>query len=95
MARTQLYFFDACRTLPSEILKYDELNAETIWDLPRPDPEDKYVDTRFAPMFYTCVPGSEAFGIEGIGSVFGEALLLCLKGVLGLSISRAVSGPSL
>jgi hypothetical protein len=81
MAHTQLYFFDACRTLPDEVQKYDQLHAETIWDSP-PLPDGVYQDDRLAPMFYT-PPGSQAFGIEDVGSVFGEALIRCLRGGAG------------
>jgi hypothetical protein len=84
IARTQLYFFDACRTLPAELLKYDGLQAETIWDpLPRPTPGERYLDNRLAPVFYT-EAGNEAFGVDGVGSIFGESLLGCLQGGAGV-----------
>jgi hypothetical protein len=87
MARRQLYFFDACRSLPNEVQKYDRMDAETIWDLPDPDPNVQYIDDRLVSMFYT-EQGGSAFGIENMGSIFGEALLRCLKGGAGIFDQR-------
>ena len=43
----------------------------------------RYLDSRLAPVFYT-EAGSEAFGVDGVGSIFGEALLGCLQGGAGV-----------
>jgi hypothetical protein len=87
MARTQLYFYDACRTHPKEVDRYEQVFADTIWD-PRPAAADKiYRDSRLTPAFYT-PPGTQAFGLPGLGSVFSEALLRCLKGGAGVYDAR-------
>jgi hypothetical protein len=80
MARTQLYFFDACRAMADEVKKYDRREADKIWD-PREPPEEakEYRDARLMPQFRT-EPGGQAFGLPGVGSVFSESLIRCLKG---------------
>lgn len=81
MARWQIYFLDACRSLPREAAQFEELEAEKLWDIPIAS--DSYHDNRIVPIFYTAEPGATAFGIKGEGTVFGEALLRCLNGGAG------------
>jgi hypothetical protein len=81
-APTQLYFLDACRSLPGELCNYNRVDAESVWDIERPDPKKPFIDSRFAPVAYT-LPRTQAFGIPGVGSVFGETLLACLNGGAG------------
>ncbi|MEP7302783.1 MAG: caspase family protein [Caldimonas sp.] len=83
MARMQLYFIDACRSFPDTLTAYQEQQGSTIWDIPAVDPKVPYKDDRLAPVIYTAEPGATAFGVEGTGSVFGEALLASLDGGAG------------
>lgn len=84
IARTQLYFFDACRTASSEVARYDKLSAGYLWDVEGVGPDVGYRDDRLAPVFFTCEPGSRAYAIPGQETVFGKALLQCLKGGAGV-----------
>ncbi|MCY1021353.1 caspase family protein [Pyxidicoccus sp. MSG2] len=84
IARTQLYFFDACRTATSEMRHYDKLPAGHLWDVEGLGSEAEFDDDRLSPVFFTCVPGSLAYAIPGQETVFGKALLECLEGGAGV-----------
>lgn len=79
IARRQYFFIDACRTYPKDLTSFEEVNADTIWDIEGPSAGKRYDGTRYAPIYYTH-PGNEAFGLRGKGSVFSETLLRCLDG---------------
>jgi hypothetical protein len=42
----------------------------------------RFCDNRLAPIFHT-VQGGDAYGVEDMGSIFGEALIRCLNGGAG------------
>jgi hypothetical protein len=84
IARTQLFFIDACRTANQHFTKKQYLNAGSLWDV---DPSShKYRDNRVAPIFFTTEPGAEAFGLKCNQTFFNEALLQCLDGGAGVKI---------
>lgn len=84
IARTQLYFFDACRTAVSEVAHYDKLQAAPLWDVAGLGSDEKLYDDRLAPVFFTCEPGSRAYAIPHQETLFGKALLECLDGGAGV-----------
>ena len=78
IAGTQVYFIDACRTVSKLFYeKFDVTPAYPLWDSPS---IGDVPDERFASMFYTTVPGQEAYGLKGKQTVFSKALLACLSG---------------
>jgi hypothetical protein len=75
IARTQLYFVDACRILPDEFRKFERLQTTPAFDV-----ELNARDDRRAPIFYAAIPGTVANGIRGKQSLFSAALLEALRG---------------
>jgi Caspase domain len=76
IARTQLYFFDACRVKPAVFKKYEKTEAEPIWD----QTELSRKDDRAMLILFTTVAGAKAYGIPGEQSAFSRALIRCLDG---------------
>lgn len=77
MARTQLYFVDACRTDFAGLQDLANANPPEIWDISEGGRDD-----RVAPVFYGASVGREAFGaqIPGEVSAFGCDIMSCLSG---------------
>jgi hypothetical protein len=78
LARRQLYFIDACRLPTSDGYLYEKQDCTDVWDVPRLDPD--MPDDRISTVFYTALPGTEAFAIPGEQTIFGKALMSCLEG---------------
>lgn len=75
VARTQVYFVDACRLQPDLFRAYEQMDTSTVWDLPFAG-----LDDRSAPTFFSAVPGSIANAVRGKPTLFTQALLDCLNG---------------
>jgi hypothetical protein len=75
IARTQLYVFDACRTTPDTFADHQIMQTGGIWDVEK----DTTEDDRVRPLLFSAVPGAAAYADQG-GTLFGRALLECLKG---------------
>jgi hypothetical protein len=75
VARTQLYFIDACRLQPERFRDYEQMETATIWDI-----ELAGVDDRRAPTYFASVPGTVAYARRGKQTLFSQALLDCLSG---------------
>jgi hypothetical protein len=75
IARTQFYFIDACRNLPSVLLSYQQLKANWIFDV-----EESGKDDRHAPIFFAAPPDGQAQALPNEQTLFSLALLRCLKG---------------
>lgn len=78
MARTQLYFIDACRVRPDDLSKYRFPGIADIFDV-----ELGGEDKRSAPVFYATVSNTKAYAKSGQQTLFSEALLDCLDGFAG------------
>ena len=76
IARSQLYFIDSCRMAPIDALKHENYDCTAVWDTPTLEKDD-----RAAPVFYTSLPGTQAFAIPGEQTLFSKALLRCLCGM--------------
>jgi hypothetical protein len=76
LARTQLYFFDACRVKPSLFKKYERMEPDPIWD----KTEMAKQDDRSMLILYTTVAGAKAYGRSDDQSLFSRALIRCLDG---------------
>jgi hypothetical protein len=72
MARTQFYFFDACRTFANEFTQYEWEEIRKIWSI-----KIGGVDDRTAAAFFGSVPGDSAYTQED-QTIFSLALLNCL-----------------
>jgi Caspase domain len=75
IARTQLYFVDACRMLPEAFRDYEQLDTSPVFD-----PEVGGEDDRRTPTYFAAVPGAVAYARPGVQTLFSEALLACLNG---------------
>jgi hypothetical protein len=78
IARTQLYFVDACRILPEEFRRFERMQTTAAFDV-----ELNSRDDRRAPIFYAAIPGTVANGLRGKQSLFSAALLEALAGSAG------------
>jgi hypothetical protein len=85
IARTQLYFFDACRLRPEEFNAYEQMQTGSVFDQPRAGADD-----RSAPTYFASVPGTVAYGRRAQQTLFSTALLDCLGG--GAAELREVGG---
>lgn len=70
MARTQLWFIDACRVLPQVFNNFETLNAGTVFEV-----ELSGRFPRCAPIYYGAVSGGEAYALTGRTTLFSQALL--------------------
>jgi hypothetical protein len=75
IGRTQFYFVDACRNLPSAVQRFERLTANSIFDV-----EISTADYRRAPIFYSAPPGTAAQAVPRVQTLFSLALLKCLNG---------------
>ena len=96
IARTQLYFFDACRVKPALFKKYEKVEADPIWD----KTELSKADDRSMLILYTTVAGTKAYGRSDDQSLFSRALVRCLDGAAAESadaglMNWSVTGMSL
>lgn len=74
IARTQIYFVDACRNLPSKFKDYDLMHTLPVFNVERSGRDD-----RRAPVFYAALADSRAYALRGEQTVFSKALLECLS----------------
>src|SRR5262249_45718168 len=80
IARKQFYVFDACRTTPEIFTKFQITQAGGIWDVDKETNEGKVIeDDRVRPLFFSAIPGGASYADQK-GTLFGRALLECLKG---------------
>ena len=75
IARTQVYFFDACRLTAKKIRDLEKAPVGALWDV---DPVG--VDERNVAAFRTAAPGRASFGVKGLQTIFSLALMDCLEG---------------
>src|SRR5215213_7279046 len=75
IARTQLYFVDACRVRPEDLNRYSFPNMGDILGV-----ELGGEDRRSAPIFYATVSNTKAYAKSGEQKLFSEALIDCLNG---------------
>lgn len=75
-ARTQFFFTDSCRQVPSQILELRDVNAPALID-----PLLRRQSSREAPIFYASSPDSRAYGLADQTTRFTAALLQSLDGV--------------
>jgi hypothetical protein len=78
MARTQLWFIDACRGFPAEFDNFEKLSATEVFEVELSDHDD-----RNAPVYFGALPGTSAYSITGEETIFCEAMLECLDGAAG------------
>ncbi len=74
MARTQLWFIDACRGFPSAFDNFEALSAGNIFEVELSD-----LDERCAPIYFGSVPGGSAYAVPGERTLFSRALLESLE----------------
>jgi hypothetical protein len=77
IARTQLYFIDACRAEPQDFKRFVRMEPTRVFD----DASSSY-DDRCAPIYLATLPGALAFEADE-GTLFGQSVLRCLDGGAG------------
>lgn len=78
MARNQLWFVDACQTLPRDFLGFRDFQPSGVFPVALPARDD-----RCAPIFYAALPGTRAYSIPKTGTLFSKVLIECLDGAAG------------
>ncbi len=78
IARTQFWFIDACRVLPSAFKNFETLLPTGIFDVGVADYDD-----RCAPIYFGSAPGGFAYTVRDETTIFGDALMQCLRGRAG------------
>ncbi|HET9370058.1 MAG TPA: caspase family protein [Vicinamibacterales bacterium] len=79
MARTQLYFIDANRRRPQELLSYPSLLPTAVFDV-----APAGIDDRTTAVFYAASPDSEAWAYKKQQTFFSRALVTCLEGAAAI-----------
>jgi len=82
IARTQFWYVDACRVLPSAFKRFETLTARAVFEVDESDYDD-----RCAPIYFGSAPGGFAYTVENETSIFGDALLQCLRGRAGSKLN--------
>ncbi|MBG0792330.1 caspase family protein [Methylocystis sp. H62] len=88
MAREQIYFVDACREKPEQLAGLRSFQGISAFSSVLPDE-----DTRDAPVFFSTIPGEQAFGATGQISIFTSALLEALGKACDASIEDENGDP--
>lgn len=84
IARSQLYFIDACRILPEEFKKVEGQDPTQVFKV-----ELSGEDDRRAPIYFASISGEKAMGFRGKPSAFSQSLLKCLGGSAGREVDDA------
>lgn len=87
IARTQIYFVDACRNHPPDLRLFEEARTTPLFNVFLSGKDD-----RRAPVFYASVPDAFAYGLPGQHSLFSEALLGALDST-GVRRPETPGGP--
>jgi hypothetical protein len=75
IARTQLYFVDACRERPAAFSKFEEMSVPDVWGVPQLQGKDD----RRAPIYYATTAGALAYADPGAQTLFSRTILSCLE----------------
>jgi hypothetical protein len=78
LARTQLWFIDACRNFPAAFDNFERLHATDVFEVGLSD-----LDDRCAPVYFGSLPGASAYSIVDEETIFARALVECLEGAAG------------
>ena len=87
IARTQLYFIDACRLQPEDLRDFERQNPTAVFTV-----ELNGRDDRSAPVFYAALPNSAAYAVPDWQNLFSMALLKCLDGAGAESVEDPTNG---
>lgn len=87
MARTQLWFVDACRAFPGAFANFQTLQATAVFEV-----ELSEADERCAPVYFGAVPGGNAYSVPGDRTLFSMALLESLEHSGGVKPVQGVPG---
>ena len=74
MARTQMYFIDACRVRPSAFKNYRLMHTTSVFEI-----DELERDDRHAPIFFAATSGSQAYAVPGMQTTFSRILLDILE----------------
>src|SRR5262249_9639826 len=86
IARTQLYFVDACRIMPDKFKDFERLPTDVF------DIELNSRGDRSAPIFSAAIPGTVANGIRGEQALLSQALLEALRGAGAEAMEEDATG---
>lgn len=87
IARTQLYFIDACRVRPDKFSEFDKMGTTDVFDVSLASRDD-----RCSPIFYAAISNQAAAAVPGQQTLFSRAILECLDGEAGESLAEGPGG---
>jgi hypothetical protein len=70
IARTQMYFIDACRVRPAVFKNYRLMHTTSVFEI-----DELERDDRHAPIFFAATSGSQAYAAPGKQTTFSRILL--------------------
>lgn len=87
IARTQLYFADACRVRPESFSKFEEMNTTDVFKVSLAGRDD-----RCSPIFYSAISNQAASAVPGRQTLFSRGILECLDGEAGDVVGQTDTG---
>jgi hypothetical protein len=87
IARTQLYFFDACRMRPDKLAEFAKVETSPVF-------EDALAgsDDRCSPIFFGAISNQAAQAVPGDQTLFSRAVLECLQGDAAQAVGETAAG---
>lgn len=83
IARTQLYFVDACRVRPEYLSRFEAAGVRDVFDVDLAGADD-----RCSPIFFAAISNATTDAIPNQQSLFSLALLDCLDGDAGVPLDE-------
>lgn len=87
IARTQLYFVDACRDRPTPLSEFEAMGTADVFPVSLAGQDD-----RCSPIYYASISNRTANAVPHQGSLFSRALLDSLKGEAGQALEETDHG---
>lgn len=82
-AQTQVYFIDACRDTPNQMLSQLNANGKPLINAAVQD------SVPVSAAYYAASEGRHAYGPDGLETYFCQALLLCLRGAAARNVAQS------
>lgn len=87
IARTQLYFIDACREHLAPLDKFEPMSTSTVFPVVLASTDD-----RSSPIFFAAIPNRAANAVPDDQSLFSRGLIECLEGEAGVAMNATPTG---
>ncbi len=87
MARTQFYFFDACRVRPDRFAEFERMGTSDVFEVALAGKDD-----RCSPIFFGAISNQAAQALPGQQTLFSRAVLECLEGEAAEEVGETPAG---